>query len=84
MTKITKISQYNAADMCIHIKRGAEMKQTQAQLRATKKYHEKLDNIQIRVPKGEKEKISVHAAAQGESLNAFVVRAIKEAMEREI
>lgn len=69
--------------MCIHIKRGAEMKQTEAQLRATKKYHEKLDNIQIRVPKGEKEKISAHAAAQGESLNAFVVRAIKEAMERE-
>ncbi len=59
------------------------MKQTQAQLRATKKYHEKLDNIQIRVPKGEKEKISAHATAQGESLNAFVVRAIKEAMERE-
>lgn len=59
------------------------MKQTEAQLRATKKYHEKLDNIQIRVPKGEKEKISAYAAAQGESLNAFVVRAIKEAMQRE-
>ena len=49
----------------------------------SKKYHEKLDNIQIRVPKGEKEKISAHAAAQGESLNAFVVRAIKDAIERE-
>ena len=59
------------------------MKQTEAQLRATKKYHEKLDNIQIRVPKGEKEKISAHATAHGESLNAFVVRAIKEAMQRE-
>ena len=34
------------------------MKQTEAQLRASKKYHEKLENIQLRVPKGEKEKIT--------------------------
>jgi len=59
------------------------MKQTEAQLRATKKYHEKLDNLQIRVPKGVKVKIVEHAASKGESLNAFVVRAIHEAMERD-
>ena len=59
------------------------MKQTEAQLRATKKYHEKLDNIQIRVPKGDKDKFAEHAAAQGESLNAFVARAIKETIERD-
>ena len=59
------------------------MKQTEAQLRATKKYHDKLDNLQIRVPKGVKVKIVEHAAAQGESLNAFVVRAINETMERD-
>ena len=29
------------------------MKQTEALLRASKKYHEKLENIQLRVPKGE-------------------------------
>lgn len=59
------------------------MKQTEAQLRATKKYHEKLDNLQIRVPKGVKAKIVEHAASKGESLNAFVVRAINETMERD-
>lgn len=59
------------------------MKQTEAQLRATKKYHEKLDNLQIRVPKGTKTKIAEHAAARGESLNAFVTRAINETIARE-
>ena len=59
------------------------MKQTEAQLRASKKYHEKLDNLQIRVPKGTKAKIMEHAAARGESLNAFVTRAINETMERD-
>lgn len=59
------------------------MKQTEAQLRATKKYHDKLDNIQIRVPKGEKEKIADHAAEQGESLNGFVIRAIRETIEND-
>ena len=59
------------------------MKQTEAQLRATRKYHDKLDNLQIRVPKGTKAIIAEHAAARGESLNAFVVRAINEAMERD-
>lgn len=59
------------------------MKQTEAQLRATKKYHEKLDNLQIRVPKGSKDKIAEHAAAKGESLNAFVVRAVNETIERD-
>ena len=59
------------------------MKQTEAQLRASKKYHEKLDNLQIRVPKGRKAKIAEHAVANGESLNAFVVRAINETIARE-
>lgn len=59
------------------------MAQTQAQLKASKKYHEKFDNVQIRVPAGEKAIISEHAALQGESLNSFVRRAISETMERD-
>ena len=47
------------------------MKQTEAQLRASKKYHEKLENIQLRVPKGEKGNIAEHAKARGESTNAL-------------
>ena len=49
------------------------MKQTEAQLRASKKYHEKLENIQLRVPKGEKEKITEHARVQGESTMESII-----------
>ena len=59
------------------------MAQTEAQLRASKKYHEKFDNIQIRVPAGEKEVIANYAAEKGESLNSFVRRAILETMDRD-
>lgn len=60
------------------------MAQTEAQLRASKKYHQKFDNLQIRVPQGEKEKIIAHATTHGESLNGFVRRAISETMERDL
>ena len=57
------------------------MAQTEAQLRASKKYHEKFDDLRIRVPAGDKKIIEDHAASQGESVNAFVRRAITLAME---
>lgn len=41
------------------------------------------DRINLTVPKGEKEKIRLHAEAQGEKVNAFIQRAIKETMERD-
>ena len=44
---------------------------------------EKLDRINLTVPKGRKEIIKAHAAAHGESVNDFINRAINEAMERE-
>lgn len=56
---------------------------SEAQLKANKKYHDKFDNIRIRVPGGEKEIIDAHAAEMGESVNTFVRRAIAEAMERD-
>ena len=59
------------------------MKQTEAQLRASTKYHEKLENIQLRVPKGEKGNIAEHAKARGESTNAFIYRAVKETIARD-
>ena len=43
----------------------------------------KYEDLRIRVPKGKKEEIRRHADKRGESLNAFVNRAIDEAMERE-
>ena len=57
------------------------MAQTQAQLRASKKYHEKFDDLRIRVPAGEKALIDAHAEVMGESTNAFVRRAIAETMK---
>lgn len=59
------------------------MKQTEAQKRATKKYHDSLDRINLRIPKGDKELISEHAASKGESITSFIRRAISETMERD-
>lgn len=39
------------------------------------------DQIPLRVPKGQKEVIQEHAKSQGESTNAFIIRAIKQTME---
>lgn len=44
---------------------------------------EKLDRINLTVPKGQKEQIKAHAEACGESVNAFINRAIDETMERD-
>ena len=57
---------------------------TEAQEKAAKKYlKESVEDVRIRVPKGDKSKIQEHAAAMGESMNAFVIRAIDETMERD-
>lgn len=56
---------------------------SEAQKKASVKYLEKLDEIRIRMPKGKKEIIQAHAAAQGESVNGFINRAVDETMERD-
>ena len=50
---------------------------------ATNKYRSKFDVVQIRVPKGDRDKIAKHAEKRGESMNAFINRAIKETMKRD-
>lgn len=60
------------------------MAQTEAQLRAAKKYRKKFEYLQARVSEEEKEAISNHATVMGESLNAFIRRAISEAMEHDL
>ena len=58
--------------------------QTDARRRASAKYlKESVEDIRIRVPKGDKAKVQEHATSMGESMNAFVVRAINEAMQRD-
>ena len=41
------------------------------------------DRVNLTISKGQKETIKAHAEAQGESLNAFINRAITETMERD-
>ena len=60
-----------------------EKKVSEAQRKATDKYLEKFDEMRVRVPKGRKDTVKAHAETQGESLNAFINRAIIETMERD-
>ena len=56
---------------------------SEAQQRAVNKYlKNNLDDIKIRVKKGEKEKLKTIAEQQGLSLNAFVLSAIDEKINR--
>ena len=56
------------------------MAQTEAQLKASKKYHEKFELIQFRVAKGKKQVLQEHAAQRGESLNGFLNRVVDQAL----
>ena len=57
---------------------------SKAQQKAVSKYmKENYDEIKARIPKGQKERIKTHAEVRGESLNAFINRAISETMERD-
>ena len=63
---------------------GEESKVSKAQQRAVHKYVKaNYDRLDITAPKGRKEEIKAHAAAKGESVNAFINRAITETMERD-
>ena len=58
--------------------------QTEARRKASAKYlKESVEDIRIRVPKGQKAVIKAHAEQQCESMNHFVTRAINETMERD-
>ncbi len=57
---------------------------SKAQQRAVNKYmKENYDEFKVRSPKGQKEIIQSHAERRGESVNAFINRAITETMERD-
>lgn len=57
---------------------------SKAQQKAVSKYmKENYDELKARIPKGQKEIIKAHAEAQGESLNAFINRAIIYTIEQD-
>lgn len=57
---------------------------SKAQQKAVHKYvKENYDRQEITLPKGKKDIVKAHAARQGESVNAFINRAIDETMARD-
>ena len=59
------------------------MKTTEEQRRAIAKYQAKLDEIKVRVPKGDREKYKSFAESQGKSLNALIIELLNERMSRD-
>lgn len=55
---------------------------TEAHIRGNKKYLAKLDHITIRMPQGSKDQIKDAADRSGKSLNAFIVEAINEKLNK--
>ena len=61
-----------------------ELAISDAQRRAVAKYNAaNYDRVELRLEKGKKDVAKAHAEAQGESLNAFINRAINETMVRD-
>lgn len=59
-------------------------KTSEAQRKAIAKWQkEKVEDIKFRVPLGQKAVIKAHAEQQGESVNAFLLRAAHETMARD-
>ena len=51
---------------------------TEAQVKAEKKYHEKLSGIELQVQKGKKEEFKAKADANGMSLPKFIKHLVEE------
>ena len=57
---------------------------TEARKKAIQKYfHESVEEFKVRFPKGQKAEIKAHADTMQESMNAFILRAIAETMQRD-
>ena len=60
------------------------MPASKAQQRAVDKYVKlNYDRIEVKLPKGSKETVKAHAETRGESVNAFIGRAIQNQIERD-
>ena len=59
-------------------------KTSKAQQAAVNKYvKNNYDRINVTFPKGQKEQLKKHASSHNESVNAFIVRAVNETIERD-
>lgn len=55
---------------------------TEAKRRGNARHLKKLEDLKIRVPKGEREKYKLQAAAAGMSLNAYIIKLMDDDRER--
>lgn len=61
-----------------------ETKVSKAQQKAVQKYvKNNYDRVVVTLPKGRRDEVKEHASNHGESMNAFIVRAVNETMERD-
>ena len=56
---------------------------TEAQARSHKKYIAQFVEVKVRMTPDRREAVRAHAESKGESLNAFINRAIDETIERD-
>ena len=56
---------------------------TAAQKKAQKAYMQKFARVELRMTPQNRESVQAHAAARGESVNAFINRAIQNQMQRD-
>lgn len=56
---------------------------TEALKRAQRNYIEKFSRVEIRMTAEKRDTIKAHSEARGESVNAFINRAVDETMERD-
>ena len=80
-TSIVILHNYAYEDFSI-MKGGLFLHISEARRRANDKWRDKFDEMRFRVPKGQKEVISNYAAANGESVNAFINRLINEELSK--
>jgi len=62
--------------------KGVVIMATDANRKAVAKYHAKLDEIKIRVPKGQRDIYKKHAESKGKSLNALLIELIEQDMKQ--
>ena len=62
----------------------AERKNSEKRIASNNKWtNAHYDRVNLAIPKGRKDAIKAHADSQGESVNAFIGRAIQETIERD-
>ena len=85
-TKKTAKQIFGYARLNFHMgmRQGKNLAVSKAQQRAVNKYvKSNYDEVKLRMPKGKKDVIQAHAAQQGESVNAYINRAIDKAMSED-